>query len=107
MHGPDCPSHQTPMERLSTRNEWEYYCQTCDRRYNGQLEPMPEPAIRSVQADWCHLEPSFPDPPGASPGASPAPQLKEKKEDQELARGDTMERSDRFQSSAKTSEGDE
>lgn len=26
---------------LSTKNEWEFYCPKCDKRYNWALERMP------------------------------------------------------------------
>lgn len=40
MNGPDCPVHGTPMDWLSTLNEWEYYCRECDMRYNARMKRM-------------------------------------------------------------------
>ncbi len=42
MNGPPCPVHGTDMDWLSTINEWEYYCKTCDVRYNQNMKRMDE-----------------------------------------------------------------
>lgn len=41
MDGPNCPTHGSPMQYLSTSNEWVFYCEECDVRYSRQLERMP------------------------------------------------------------------
>lgn len=41
MNGPDCPIHHKPMGWLSTWNQWEYYCEACDKRYNRNMKTMP------------------------------------------------------------------
>ena len=47
MDGLACPVHTTPMDWLSTANQWVFYCRACDRRYNWALELMP-PSLPSV-----------------------------------------------------------
>lgn len=41
MEGIPCPVHGKNMEWLATANEWEYYCEYCDLRYNRKGEPKP------------------------------------------------------------------
>ena len=53
MNGPDCPTHKVPMHWLSTRNEWEYFCPLCDKRYNAKMEVMPPLAdIPKLKMRW-------------------------------------------------------
>jgi len=48
MNGPDCPVHKTPMDWLSTWNQWQYYCKACDLRYNDNMKSMPKESPNGV-----------------------------------------------------------
>jgi len=41
MNGIPCPLCGKPTDWVSTYNEWEYACKSCDARFNDKKEQMP------------------------------------------------------------------